>query len=187
MKSLALLPLFALPAAARGVDCWEWTLESGYLRNVGHNTDIDYEIIPTQLTLRSPAVWTWWENAAGAELVVRNRFSALFESIVQGPESYYLGAAAAPSVEYWFPSARTSLFFSVGGGLGLTDSAGGEQGQGQDLTFNWFAQLGLRQKISAELSLLAGLYFIHHSNLGLTDPNPGIDALGLTVGVSWNF
>ena len=66
MKIPALLLLSALPVLAgqpadHPADTWEeWTLESGYLWNVGNNTDIDYEIIPTQLTLRSPVVWTWW-------------------------------------------------------------------------------------------------------------------------------
>jgi lipid A 3-O-deacylase len=187
MKISVLLCLLTVPALAHESDIWEWTVESGYLWNVGNNTEIDYEIVPTQFTLRSPVVWQLWENAAGAKCVVRNRFSALFETITRGPEDAYLGLNAAPSVELWLPSQRTSAYFSVGGGFGWTNSSGGEQGLGQDLTFNWFAQLGIRQKITENLSLLAGPYFIHHSNLGLTDPNPGIDAFGFTIGCSWKF
>ena len=178
---------FACMAAEHPANTWEWTLESGYLWNVGGNTDIDYEIIPTQLTLRTPVVWTWWQDADGAKLVVRSRISALLETITRGPEDLYLGVAAAPSVEYWFPSEKTSAFFSIGGGFGWLDSSGGEQGQGQDFTLNWFSQLGLRQKITEDFSLLGGVYFIHHSNLGMTDPNPGIDALGFTMGGAWKF
>ena len=85
MKTIALWSLLTIPALAHESDIWEWTLESGYLWNVGHNTEIDYEIIPTQLTLRSPVAWTLWEDEAGAKLVVRNQFSALFESITKGP------------------------------------------------------------------------------------------------------
>lgn len=174
-------------AAADPLDRWEWTLESGYLWNVGNNTDIDYEIIPTQLTLRSPVVWTWWTDENGAEIVVRNRFSLLMETITSGPESYYVGAAAAPSIEYGFPDGETSLFFSIGGGCGWTDSAGGSEAMGQDFTLNWFTQLGLRREIMENVALLGGVYFIHHSNLGMTDPNPGIDALGFTLGCGWSF
>lgn len=187
MKILALLGLTSLSTLAHEFDSWEWTLETGYLWNVGNNTDIDYEIIPTQLTLRSPTVWTLWEDGTGAKIVVRNRFSALFETFSQGPEDYYIGLAAAPSIEYGFPSLKTSAFFSLGGGFGWTNSSGGTDGLGQDFTFNWFSQLGIRQQITQDLSLLGGLYFIHHSNLGLTDPNPGIDALGFTIGCAWNF
>ncbi len=187
MKAFVLLSLLTASALAHEADTWEWTLETGYLWNIGNNTEIDYEIVPTQLTLRSPVTWTLWENEAGAKLVVRNRFSALFETITHGPEDVYLGLAAAPSVEYWFPSEKTSIFYSIGGGFGWTNSSGGEQGLGQDFTFNWFSQLGLRQKITEDFSMLGGAYFIHHSNLGLTDPNPGIDALGFTIGCSLKF
>lgn len=187
MKNLAPLIFLIAPLSAHEVDTWEWTLESGYLWKFGSNTDTDYEIIPTQLTLRSPAAWTLWENQAGAKLVVRNRFSLLLESITSGPEDVYLGLAAAPSVEYWFPSQRTSAYFSIGGGFGWADSAGGANGLGQDFTFNWFSQLGLRRKITENFSLLGGACFQHLSNLGMTDPNPGIDAVGFTIGCGWVF
>ncbi|MBK1883333.1 acyloxyacyl hydrolase [Luteolibacter pohnpeiensis] len=192
MKSVSLIAIVASLAAAgtaisHPADEWEYVLESGFLRNVGHNTDIDYEIIPTQLTFRSPAVWTPWESDSGAKLVVRHRVSALFESFIKGPEDYYVGVAAAPSLEYWFPSEKTSLFLSLGGGVGFTNSSGGEQGQGQDFTLNWFSQLGIRQQLCENVSILGGAYFLHHSNGGQTDPNPGIDAFGMTVGLGWKF
>lgn len=192
MKSLLALgflviPLHANEAKSDPANTWELTVESGYLWNIGHNTEINYEIIPTQLTLRSPIVWTLWEDEKGAKIVIRNRFSALFETITVGPESHYIGLAGAPSIEYWFPSRETSLYFSIGGGFGWTDSSGGPQGLGQDFIFNWFTQFGIRQKISEQISLLAGPYFIHHSDLGMTDPNPGIDAFGFTLGCAWTF
>jgi hypothetical protein len=127
------------------------------------------------------------EGESGERLVVRGRYSLLMEGIVAGPEDYYLGFAAAPSIEYWFPSATTSLFFSVGGGAGFVNSTNVRGGQGQDFTLNWFAQFGLRHALTKNTSLLAGAYFIHHSNGGQTDPNPGIDAFGFTLGVGWMF
>ena len=66
-------------------------------------------------------------------------------------------------------------------------TTGGTDGMGQDFTFNWFTQLGLRREILENVSLSGGVYFIHHSNLGMTDPNPGIDALGFSLGVGWGF
>ncbi len=187
MKSLALLSLMTVPVLAHEADTWELTLESGYAWETGIYTEIDYEVIPTQLTLRSPAVWTLWENPEGAKLLVRHRISALLNTFAEGPESYYLGVAAAPSIEYWFPSQKTSAFFSIGGGFGWTDSSGGQQGLGQDFTLNWFMQLGLRQKITGNLSLLGGPYFQHLSNGGATTPNPAVDAVGFTVGLGWTF
>ena len=175
------------PDPAHPADAWELTLESGYTWNIGSNTPIDYEIIPTQLTLRTPTHMTWWEDENGARLIVRGRFSLMMESIVKGPESYYIGLGGAPSIEYWLPDARTSFFFSIGGGVGLTDSTRVPGGQGQDFTLNWFAHLGIRREIAENLSLLGGAYFVHHSNGGQTNPNPGIDALGFTVGLGWSF
>jgi len=176
-----------IPMPSHPSEAWELTLESGYLWNVGSNTPIDYEIIPTQLTLRTPAHWQWWEDEHGARLIVRGRYSLMMETFTVGPESGYLGISGAPSIEYWFADARTSLFFSIGGGVGLTDSTGVPGGQGQDFTLNWFAQLGLRRELTENLSLLGGAYFLHHSNGGQTSPNPGIDALGFTVGLGWTF
>ncbi len=166
---------------------WEVTLESGYLWNVGDNTPLDYEIAPTQLTFRGPPNFEWQVGRASSVLVVRPRFSLLLESVVEGPEDYYLGASAAPSLEWWLPSGKTSLFFSVGGGAGFTNSTRVPGGQGQDFTLNWFAQLGVRQEWRPGFAVLAAAYFLHHSNGGQTDPNPGIDALGFTFGVGWRF
>ncbi|BCX47662.1 lipid A3-O-deacylase [Haloferula helveola] len=175
------------PAVAHPAEAWELTLESGYAWNVGSNTPIDYQIIPTQLTLRTPVQWSWWEDEHGARLVVRSRFSLMMEVFAAGPETGYLGLSAAPSIEYWFPDEKTSLFFSIGGGIGMTDSTNVPGGQGQDFTLNWFAHLGLRREIGENVSLLGGPYFVHHSNGGQTSPNPGIDALGFTIGVGWRF
>ena len=37
------------------------------------------------------------------------------------------------------------------------------------------------------MAVTGALYFTHHSNLGMTDPNPGIDVLGLNVGLVFAF
>lgn len=191
MKSIALLIATASLGfandAGHPADAWELTLESGYLWNVGSNTPIDYEIMPTQFTFRSPTVLNWFAGDDGSRVVVRSRVSLLTESIVEGPESFYFGINGAPSIEYWFPNQKTSLFFSIGGGIGWTDSTSVPGGQGQDFTLNWFSQLGVRQEIADNLSVLGGAYFIHHSNGGQTDPNPGIDALGFTLGLGWTW
>jgi len=175
-----------LPIAAQDAwGGWECTAESGYLWGLGTDTDADYEIIPTVLTLRSPVVWNWWEGGNGDSLTVRSRYSLLMEAFTKGPEDYYFGLAAAPSIEYAFASGESTLFLSIGGGAGWTNSAGGTEGQGQDFTLNWLAQFGLRHELTEKVSVLGSVFFIHHSNGGMTDPNPGIDALGFTLGLSW--
>lgn len=185
---LALALLTAQPAVAQHpADQWEVAVEAGYLEKVGNNTPLDYTIAPVQFAWRSPAFTTLWQNADGMELKVRHRIALLAETFIQGAEDYYVGFAAAPTFELWMPNRTTAVFFEIGGGAGFVNSKGVEGGQGQDLSFNWFTQLGLRQQIWQKLALSGGLYFTHHSNLGMTDPNPGIDVLGLNLGVIWTL
>ena len=70
MKTAALLFAAALPAlgaeSAHPAEAWELTFESGYLWNIGNNTPIDYEIAPTQFTLRSPTVLNWFAGEDGS-------------------------------------------------------------------------------------------------------------------------
>jgi hypothetical protein len=34
----------------------------------------------------------------------------------------------------------------------------------------------VRRQLDTKLAVTAGIYFTHHSNLGMTKPNPGIDS-----------
>ena len=71
--------------------------------------------------------------------------------------------------------------------MGFVDSSGVEGGQGQDFAFNWFAQTGARFRLNETLFVTGGLLFQHISNQGLSDRNPGLNALGPTIGLSWEF
>ena len=126
---------------------------------------------------------------AGGDLVIRHRFSLLLEPIVEGPEDYYFGLAASGSLEWWNKPRTFSLFFAAGGGLGWMNSQGYEVegAQGQDLNFNWFLYAGARCLCWDRVSLSLGLYYQHISNTGLDDVNPGIDALGPMLGMTWRF
>ena len=168
-------------------DYWEFSVQTGYLTKVKNNSPFDYRIVPTQAVWRSPTVFNLWQGESGARLAVRNRFAAVFETFARGPEDYYLAFTAAPSIELWAPDQKTALFYEIGGGAGLLNSKNGSGGQGQNLAFNWFTQAGLRRQLSNTLALTGGVYFTHHSNLGMTSPNPGIDVLGLTVGLVWRL
>lgn len=172
----------ALPA-----DQAEWSVETGYLRKVKHNSPLDYRVVPTQLVWRSPAVFDFWRRDDGTRLLFRHRLALLVESFPRGAEDYYLGFSGAPSIELWLPNQTTAAFFSIGGGAGYINAKGVEGGQGQKHTLNWFTQLGVRQQLGKRTALSGSAYFVHHSNLGMTNPNPGIDALGLNVGLIWGF
>ncbi len=120
--------------------------------------------------------------ADGSRLVVRHRLTLIATWIQSGPESLYVGVAGSPSVEWWNKSGTWSVYGGAGGGVGAIDSRGVSGGQGQDFTLNWFARGGLEHVVSRNMRLSVGAMFQHLSNGGQTDPNPGIDAVGLTLG-----
>lgn len=161
-------------------------LESGILWQIGHNTPIDYRLVPTQLAWRTPRMFGL-DFSDGSSISVRNRIALIGTWVAEGPESHYFGFSLSPSVEYWNAAQTWSIYAGAGGGCGLIDSQDVVGGQGQDFTLNWFAHLGLQRVLSDTLSLRVGAMFQHMSNGGATDPNPGIDALGFTVGASWKF
>lgn len=189
--SAFVLGLLSLPASvyaqAHPADRWEVAVEAGYLKKVKNNSPLDYVIAPVQVAWRSPAMFDLWNGKSGARLAVRNRLAVVLETYLEGAEDYYFAFAGAPSFELWGADRKSALFFEIGGGAGLTNSKDVVGGQGQDFTFNWFSQLGVRHQFSKNQAITAAGYFTHHSNLGMTDPNPGIDVLGLNLGLVWQF
>lgn len=173
--------------AQHPADRWEFGIEAGYLTKIRRNSPLDYRIAPAQLVWRSPAAFDLWQGQSGARLTVRHRLAIVAERFVRGPEDYYLAFAGAPTIELWAADRQSALFYEIGGGVGLLNAKGVPGGQGQDLTFNWFTQLGVRRQLDSRVAVTGGLYFTHHSNLGMTKPNPGIDVLGLNVGLMWQL
>jgi len=161
-------------------------VETGLIWNVGSNTPISYRIVPTQISWRMP-FYMKKDFANGSKLLVRHQFSLIGDWVQNGPEDYYIGISGAPSIEWWSADDKWSAYFAIGGGVGLTNSTNVAGGQGQDFAFNWFAKTGIRYQITQELGIYGGAFFQHISNRGATDPNPGIDALGFTVGMSFSF
>jgi hypothetical protein len=180
--------LGALAAHAQSVhpaDRWEFAVEGGYLAKVRANSPFPYRIAPFHVAWRSPAFLDLWDAPDGRRLTVRHRISLVAEAISKGPENHYVGIQGAPVFELWSADRRNAGFFEIGGGIGFIDSQGIPGGQGQDLTFNWYWQGGLRHQLDRDMAVTTALYFTHHSNLGMTHPNPGIDVLGVNVGVVW--
>lgn len=192
LKAILLCPLLsaagfaAEDAADHPAADGTWSLESGLLWQVGDNTPISYRLVPTQLSWRSPGVLRR-DFSDGSMLVIRHRLTLLGAWVQHGPESYYIAWSASPSIEWWNSARTWSVYGGAGGGFGLTDSRGVEGGQGQDFTFNWFARGGVERRIAPSASLNVGVMFMHMSNRGQTDPNPGIDALGFVIGYARAF
>lgn len=189
LRALSLLFACLLsPASATELRPWKEpavNIETGLLWQVGGNTPLSYRLVPTQLSWRSREAFGW--QLGSGRLAVRHRFTFLGTWVQQGPESDYLALAASPSVEWWDRSGTWSVYSGAGGGFGWLDSQAAPGAQGQDFTFNWFARGGFEYRNSQYTSVTVGIMFQHLSNGGQTNPNPGIDALGFTLGWSWKF
>ena len=159
-------------------------VESGVLWEIGTGTPVAYRLVPTQLSWRS-AEFMEHAFSDGSRIVVRHRLTLIGTWIQNGPESLYVAVAGSPSVEWWDRTGRWSFFTGAGGGFGLIDSQGVEGGQGQDFTLNFFIRAGIEHVTARDSCWSAGVMYQHMSNGGMTDPNPGIDALGFTLGFSW--
>ena len=167
---------------------WALDFYSGVLYSVGSQASpLDYTFLPQIPTLRSGAIVR--RKLGAGDLVVRNRFSLLVEPIVDGPETHYIGLAAAPSIEWWNDARTFSTFFAIGGGFGWMDSRGDAVpgGQGQDFNLNWFMHGGVSVQMNERFSASLGVYFQHISNGGMNSVNPGVNALGPMLGVGWRF
>jgi hypothetical protein len=188
LLGLALVPS-AFAADSPALRPWEvgaLNVESGVLWEIGTGTPFPYRLFPTQLSWRS-AQFLSHTFPDGSCIVVRHRLTLIGTVFEQGPESHYIGVAGSPSVEWWDKTATWSLFTGSGGGFGGTDSRGIKGGLGQDLTLNWFIRGGLEHDTAKNARFNAGIMYQHMSNGGMTKPNPGIDALGFTIGYGWVY
>jgi len=178
----------AAPAAREVFDRWEVQYDTAALWSIGRDaTPLSYTILPQILSVKTPQ-FTHLETAIG-DFVARARLSLLGEPIVRGPETHFVGFSFSPSIEWWNNPRSLAAFCSVGGGVGFMDSQGYKVagGQGQDFNLNWFIHTGLKYRWKDCFSASLGIMFQHISNGGQDPVNPGINALGPTLGVSYHF
>ncbi len=161
-------------------------VETGMLWKVGGDTTFNYRIIPVFVSLRSSEVFGFHFADASA-LTLRNKYTLMANWMETGSENRYIGVAAAPSIEWLNGRATWSVFGSAGGGVGVLDSQGVPGGEGQDFTFNWYGQLGVSAVLTQDWAFRASALFQHLSNGGQTEPNPGLNALGFTLGLGRSF
>lgn len=168
---------------------WEsssFSIETGPLWEIGTGTPIAYRLVPTQFSWRSAEAFGH-SFSDGSRILFRHRLTLIGSWIQNGPESHYVAIVGSPSVELWDKTAKWCLYTGSGGGAGVLDSRGVKGGQGQDFTLTWFIRGGIEHVIAPNRSVSAGILYEHMSNGGQTKPNPGIDALGFTVGYSWKY
>lgn len=161
-------------------------VETGALWEIGSGTPIAYRLVPVQLSWRSKEFFGH-AFSNGSRIVLRHRLTLLADYVQYGPESHYIGFSGSPSLELWDQTGRWSLFTGSGGGFGVIDSREIKGGMGQDFTLNWFIRGGIERITAKNIRLTAGIMYQHMSNGGMTKPNPGIDALGFTLGYGWAY
>lgn len=183
---LSVVTVAAEPAPAKPWETGALNIETGMLWEIGTGTPFAYRLIKTQLSWRSKQ-FLGHEFADGSRLVIRHRLTLIGDVVQNGPESHYIGFSGSPSLEWWDKTGTWSMYTGSGGGFGLIDSRGIKGGQGQDFTLNWFIRGGIEHVFANDRRLSAGIMYQHMSNGGQTKPNPGIDALGFTIGYSWAF
>lgn len=192
MKAAGLMILAGAAAsllANEGPRPWESAelgIETGLLWQVGAGTPLSYRLVPTQISWRSRRMFGR-ELAGGRQLLVRHRIGLLATWVQQGPESRYVAANASPSIELWNRAGTWAVVGGAGGGIGFLDSREVVGAQGQDFTLHWFARCAVEHVARNGLRVSGGLLFQHLSNGGQTNPNPGIDAVGFTLGLSRRF
>lgn len=164
---------------------FEIAAESSYLRGSLANPN-SYEVAAQLLTAR----WRWGTIQRDSWLRGYNQvyFSALGESILRGPESYYFGVSAGFRYNFVQPGWRLHPYISGGVGLGWLDSHAEVPGaQGQDFTFNILSAIGVSYQVNDHLKVNVGGLYQHLSNAGQTDPNPSLNLFGPQLGVTYSF
>jgi len=165
-----------------------WGVEAGPLFRVGnYGTPLDYTMISLSVSYFGAPHFV--RSGDYGHFSVRPRFNLLAQSIVKGPENYFIGVVAGPLLEWQPTNDPWRITAGAGGGIGFLDSKGQtvSGAQGQDLNFVWYLSAGLVYDFNPNWSVSAELYFQHLSNLGMNKVNPGLDVLGPRIGLSYRF
>jgi hypothetical protein len=169
-------------------DRWVVDYTTSILWKVGGGaTPLTYVLTPQIISVLCPPIRRL--PFLGGTLTLRSRLSLLLEPIITGPEKYFFGTAAAGDLEWRCPSEQFACFLASGGGFGWMNARGYEVkgAQGQDFNLNWLIHTGIRFHTSQNWQGSVGLYFQHISNRDLNKINPGLNALGPSLGLSRRF
>jgi len=62
-----------------------------------------------------------------------------------------------------------------------------EGAQGQNFNLNWLLNFGMRANTLSGWQWTASVYFQHISNRNMNKINPGLNAVGPMVGLTWKY
>ena len=165
---------------------WEVSMASGYTytyrRTDSHTTQLKGipVVAGVGMIATDPLGASWYRGQAtvGGE--------ALFIQYVDRLMSYL--AAFTPTLKYTFLAwGRLRPYIEAGAGLVWTDLGNRIPEKGSKFNFNLQAGAGLSYFVAATTSINVSYRFQHISNAGTAEPNHGIDAGLLLIGISKLF
>ena len=99
------------------------------------------------------------------------------------PQTGHAGGALAGLRYTLRPGQRLQPYFEGGLGVGSLDF--GLRDQADGICFFIQTSLGLRWALSSRFALLAAATWQHSSNAKINPPNPGLDTLGVQLGIEF--
>ena len=121
----------------------------------------------------------------------RGNFEPLLEisgaPATTGPGSFYAGASFHLRYNFVQPECRLVPYVQIGAGITYNDGFRdpNQRALGNDIEFLLHAQVGARYFIRDNLALNVEAGYIHISNAGLSERNRGINAFGISAGVTY--
>ena len=132
-------------------------------------------------------------NPLGSGLL-RGNVEGLLEAygagIAEGPGDEIIGAGFILRWNFVQPNAHIVPFIQIEGGGAYSDMAEDDAVQhllGQDFSFTFGGEVGLRWMVSRRFSITGGVEYRHTSNADMADRNRGLNVLGGTIGASFFF
>jgi len=177
----------------------EFSLESGWLPiNIPFVFDVflgdGYTMTPRRYTL-VPIIagLRWHMNDVGSPWILRGNWDMSFTgsvtAIPSGPETRYFSYIMGIRRNFVPRRGKIAPYFDYRLGMGNIDAAGPKGvpwSQGQNFTFTMNMGSGARYNVTPRYSIVAGLNWMHISNLYLSEPkyhNYGINVYGPLIGL----
>ncbi|MFZ1990430.1 MAG: acyloxyacyl hydrolase [Alphaproteobacteria bacterium] len=139
------------------------------------------QVLSARYRITDPGGWSFlrgdWEAS----------FGVMYSAILHGPEDYIVGALAGIRYNFVPRDSRLSPYIEMRLALTATNASKIFQGQQQNLTFGYLLGAGVRYQINDRWSASIGTLNQHESDLFMTDPNYGFNAMGVSASIERRF
>jgi Lipid A 3-O-deacylase (PagL) len=111
----------------------------------------------------------------------------MFTVIINGPESYFVGAVGGFRYNFVQPRARLIPYLELRGGIGKSDSRKIFKSLQSDATLTYLLGAGLRYELSPRWSVAVGAMDQHLSTGFFAKHDYGTDALGFNAAIELRY